>query len=578
MFCSNTLCWVALVAFAIWWMRVVHFFRCYYERMTAPVAVSELPKAKLDAPPAAETLSPKSAGAGKIQCYNKATNASLGVVDAMSKPQLEVIMNKAREAQKKWAQTPFSVRRQLLYSVMNYVIEHQETLCRTGAMEGGKTMVDGTLGEVLTTLEKIQWTCKYGEDVLAAESREVGLVAFHKRAVVSYRPFGVITAIVSWNYPFHNIIGPMISALFAGNAFVGKVSEYTSYYTKFYEGIVRSALKQLGQSEDLVCFVNGFADAGEALVGLADKVTFIGSPQVGKLVMKKASETLTPVVLELGGKDPAVICDDADIDQLVPIVMRGTFQNCGQNCVGLERVVAHYRVYDKLVTIFERKVKELTQGATSDSQIRDCGAMTMGELACAKIQRLVDDAVKKGAKALVGGNKQGDKPFYPPTLLVDVTTEMDLANEEVFGPVLVIMKFQNDDEAADIINSCPYGLGCSVFSADKARAQALGKKLHTGMLNINDFGINYLCQSMPFGGCKVSGFDRFAGIEGLRGNCIVHSSTVDRFPGAATHVPPPMQYPLSPNSFKFTQLLVRVLYGNVTQMIGAIMGFISYKK
>jgi len=578
--CSFTcLAIIALLEWKLGFLRaILSMVLRKLERVSAPVIDVPLPPLEFSEPPAAAPLNPKAAGEGKIQCFDKGTNRPLGVVAALNKDQIRGIISKARVAQEQWAKSTFTERRKLLFALMDYVIKHHETICRTSAIECGKTLLDGTLGEILTTLEKLSWTAHYGEGVLAEEVREVGLIAIHKRASVSYLPIGVVSAIVSWNYPFHNIIGPMISALFAGNAFVGKVSEWSCFYAGYYQSIVRDGLKKLGYSPDLVTFVTGYADAGEALVELTDKVTFIGSPGVGKLVMRKASETLTPVVLELGGKDPAVVLDDCDMEQLIPIIMRGTFQNCGQNCVGLERVVAHEKIYDKLIKRLQPLVEQLSQGASSEST-KDLGAMTMGGLSVDKIQKLVDDAKKRGARVLVGGNPTDKlKRFYPATMIVDVTPEMEIAQEEVFGPILVIFKAKNDEDAARIVNNCPYGLGSSVFCGDVARGHRVSRALRCGMSNINDFGINYLCQSLPFGGTKISGFDRFAGIEGLRGNCLVRSETKDRIPGVKTNVPPALQYPVTPNSFNFSMLLCKVLYGQISTMIGACIGFATFKK
>ena len=549
------------------------------ERYSSPTIVVPPPKVQFDAEPAAEPLNPSSAGAGKIQCYDKGRNVPLGTVKALNAEEVTAVVKKARAAQAKWAKTNWSTRRKLLFSLLEYILDHQKLICETSAIECGKTMVDGSFGEILTTLEKLRWTAANGEDVLAEEVRDVGLITMHKRAAVNYVPFGVIGAIVSWNYPFHNIFGPMISALFAGNAFVGKVSEFSSFYAEYYQSIVRNALVQLNQSPDMVTFVTGFAEAGETLVATADKITFIGSPAVGKLVMRKASETLTPVVLELGGKDPAVICDDADLDQLLPIILRGTFQNCGQNCVGLERIVVHEKLHDKLVAAVLSKVSVMTQGATTnlDGKVNDLGAMTMGAASVKKIQKLVQDSEAAGAKVLIGG-KATSSNFFPPTIIVNVKPSTPIAVEEVFGPILVVMKFRTDDEAVDIVNACPYGLGSSVFSANVARAQSIAARLTTGMVNINDFGINYLCQSLPFGGVKISGFDRFAGREGLRGNCVVRASTSDRIPGVKTVVPPILQYPIQKTSFAFTELLSLVLYGRVSRFVVAAAKLAVFKQ
>ncbi|AYU81092.1 aldehyde dehydrogenase [Leishmania donovani] len=546
-----------------------------FDRYTAPTIQVPLPEVNFTTAPAAEPLHPRSAGEGQIQCYDKGTNAPIGTVKAFTPAEVREVVVKARKAQQVWALTPFSTRRKLLFALMDYILAHQEFICQTACVECGKTMMDGTLGEMLTTFEKLRWTAAHGEEVLQEEVRDVGLMTIHKRASVRYVPFGVIGAIVSWNYPFHNIYGPMISALFAGNAFVGKVSEYSSYYASYYESIVKDGLRQLGYSPDLVSFLTGFAETGEAVVSSVDKLTFIGSPSVGKIIMRNAAATLTPVVLELGGKDPAIICEDADLEQVIPVVMRGNFQNCGQNCVGLERILVQAKIHDQLVLELTRLTRALTQGPASQGQY-DLGAMTMGKAAIPKIQQLVDDTVKAGATLICGGKTTSDQ-FYPATILTGVTPDMPIAQEEVFGPVMVIMKFKTDQDAVKMVNACAYGLGSSVFSADIPRAQAIADRIRTGMVNINDFGINYLCQSLPFGGVKISGFDRFAGREGLRGNCIVRASTTDRIPGVKTTIPSILQYPISPVAFTFMENLAQVIYGRLPRMITSVSKLLVIK-
>jgi len=289
--------------------------------------------------------------------------------------------------------------------------------------------------------------------------------------------------------------------------------------------------------------------------------------------MAAASDSLTPVVLELGGKDPMVLCDDADFSQSCNVAMRGFFQNCGQNCIGLERLVVQAPIYDRVVDELTKRVRALRQvrcrasprvagptqaqqrahsdrcscgvgatgqGAPLEEEV-DVGAMTMPN-AWVKLEDLVKDAVAKGARLLAGG-KRLEHPtwthgfYFAPTVLADVTPDMKIAQEEVFGPVVVIMRFTTDEEALHIVNSAPYGLGASVFSSNAERAERLVRGIRSGMCNVNDFAVNYLCQSLPFGGVKISGFDRFAGPEGLRGNCLVrvrHARTLAGMGGAST--------------------------------------------
>lgn len=448
--------------------------------------------------------------------------------------------------------------------------------------DSGKVLVDAAFGEVLVTCEKIAWLLKEGETHLRDERRSKSSMMMYKRPRVEYHPVGVMGAIVPWNYPFHNVMNPLVANLFAGNALVVKVSEHASWSSAFYLRMVREALRAVGGPEDLVQIVTGYAETGSALVsGGVDKLVFVGSPWVGKAVMKTAAETLTPVVLELGGKDPIVVCEDADLNQAVATSLRGSFQSCGQNCAGAERIFVRKEVYAAFVDRAVAVVRTMRQGACTQAD-RDLGAMCMPQEA-ARIQGLVDDAVAKGARLLVGGvvpdQRQGQ--FYPPTVLADIKPHMRIAKEEVFGPVMCIACVDNDAEAVMLCNDCPFGLGSSVFSRSKRRANHIAKQLRCGMSSINDFATTYMCQSLPFGGVKDSGFDRFAGIEGLRGCCVPKAVVDDIWP-FRTDIPPPLQYPVAPTAFDFTRGLVRMFYADSlvarAKGLGELLGAMLPKK
>jgi len=501
-----------------------------------------------------------------IRLFDPTDGAVLGngSVKVDSDADVQEAVNKARVAQKDWVKTSFAQRGEVLKLLNDYVVSNQALICRVASRDTGKTMVDGGFGEVLTTCEKISWTLKHGEAALAPDFRPVGMLTIHKTASVEYQPMGVLGAIIPWNYPFHNMLGQVISAIFSGNAIVLKVSEHTCWSSIFFADVVKKALARYGHSEDLIQVVNGYGMTGASLIPKVDKLVFIGSPEVGKLVMKSASDTLTPVVLELGGKDAAVVCDDCDMEQVITLAMRGTYQNCGQNCIGLERLVVNEKIYDGFVATMEAKVKALSQGPPLTGDF-DCGAMTMGPDEIKRICGLVERSVAQGARLVTGGKRNADFPkgsFMEPTLLVDVTRDMEIAQNEVFGPVMTIMKAKDDADAVAIVNSTRYGLGSSVFSLDYGRAGAIAQQLRTGMTNLNDFGVNYLCQSLPFGGVNASGFDRFAGIEGIRGCCNMRAVTSDKVTGVRTNIPPPLQYPIAGAGFDFVASLMNMFYGD----------------
>ncbi|EME29791.1 Aldehyde dehydrogenase 22A1 [Galdieria sulphuraria] len=502
-----------------------------------------------------------------IHCYAPASGAFLGSVSMMDEKQVNDAVLKAKEAQEKWKMVSFSERRKVLRCLKKYIVKYQDDIVWMSCLDTGKTRVDAVLGEIITTLEKIRWLCAEGEAVLSTERRSVGPLTLHKTARVEYHPLGVIGAIAPWNYPFHNMYNPLLAALFSGNAFVIKPSEYSCWSSLYFAKIIRSVLDFCGYPSDLVQILCGDNSTGEALTRcpFVGKIFFTGSTKVGRLVAKQAAEQLKPVVLELGGKDPFIILQDADQEQAIELLMRGVFQNSGQNCVGVERVFVHRDIFEHFESRIVSLVSKLTVGndLADENACVDLGAMTMGPIAIQNIQSLIQDALDQGAQILHGSlSKLSDKDSYlmSPIVLTHVSKDMRIMQEEVFGPVIVLISFEDDSELVELVNLCPFGLGSSVFSRDYNRANRIAAELQCGMCNINDFGVNYLCQSLPFGGTKASGSDRFSGAEGLRGCCLVKAVTCDRISGVRTRIPKPLRYPVKKNGYHFSKSLVEVLY------------------
>ncbi|KAL6343877.1 hypothetical protein AAG906_027649 [Vitis piasezkii] len=512
----------------------------------------------------------------KVQCYEPATMKYLGFCPALRPDEVREHVAQARKAQKIWARSSFKQRRQFLRILLKYIIEHQELICEISSRDTGKTMVDASLGEIMTTCEKITWLLSEGERWLKPEYRSTGRSMLHKTAKVEFHPLGVIGAIVSWNYPFHNIFNPMLAAVFSGNGVVIKVSEHASWSGCFYLRIIQAALAAVGAPENLVDVITGFAETGEALVSSVDKIIFVGSPDVGKMIMRNASDTLIPVTLELGGKDAFIVCEDVDVPHVAQIAVRAALQSSGQNCAGAERFYVHQDIYSKFVAEVVRIVKSVTAGPPLSGKY-DMGAICMQEHS-EKLQNLVNEALDKGAEFAGRGSfgnlgEDAVDQFFPPTVLVNVNHSMQLMQEEAFGPILPIMKFSSDEEVVKLANDSRYGLGCAVFSGSQRRAKAIASQIHCGMAAINDFASTYMCQSLPFGGVKDSGFGRFAGIEGLRACCLVKSVVEDRWwPFIKTKIPKPIQYPVADNGFEFQESLVEALYGlNVWDRLRALV-------
>jgi acyl-CoA reductase-like NAD-dependent aldehyde dehydrogenase len=488
---------------------------------------------------------------------------------------------RARAAALRWRASTFAQRRRLMRVLLRYVVEHQEEICRVSAADSGKPLVDAAFGELIVTCEKLAWLASAGEGVLKPEARAAGRMQFYKRARVEWEPLGVVGAIVPFNYPFHNLLNPISAAIFAGNACVVKASEHASWSARVYAGALDAALRAAGAPAGLVQVVTGGGEAGRALVAAGvDKLIFVGSTGVGRAVMRAAADTLTPVVLELGGKDAFVLLEDADLGAAVPTALRGAFQACGHNCLGAERFLVHERLAPEFIRQAAAAVGAMRQGAASDDPVGnlDQGAIALPGLEV-RLQELVDDAVARGATLVAGGAAPPPAPgggrFYPPTILANVTSDMRVWKEEVFGPIMTVATFKTDDEAAALANDCAFGLGLSVWSRSTGRALALGRRVRSGMLTVNDFAATYMAQSLPFGGVKESGFDRFAGVEGLRGMALPRAVALDRWP-FSTAIPPLLRYPVQPAAFGFVTSLVWMFYaptwGGVVKGLGGVIG------
>ncbi len=509
-----------------------------------------------------ETSAPKQEVRGArtttmIPCVEPATRRSLGEVPACSPDEVRDRVARARKAQLEWRKTSFDERRAFLKSILDHVLEHADELVETIVRDSGKTRENAMLGEVWTVAEKIRHTCAHAEQHLRPEVMPSGIF-MHKRAEVHYHPLGVIGIIAPWNYPMQNILGPTIPALFAGNAVVVKPSEHVAWSSARFQRIFDEAFDKAGLPRDIVQIINGYADTGAALIGAADKIVFTGSMPNGKKIVAESAKTLTPVILELGGKDPFIVCDDADLEQAVHAAMAGVFIAAGQNCLAAERFIVQDGIYDAFVGRVVELVRALRQGPPLGPERVDVGAMAT-PMQLEIVERLVDDAVKRGAKALVGGKRAltdvGE--YFAPTVLVDVPADAAILHEETFGPVMVILRARNDEHALEIANSTEFGLSSTVMTKSQERARWFAERIVAGATSVNDFGLTYMNMDLPFGGVRGSGYGRLNGREGLRACCNAKAILLDRLPVGA----PAKLYPIGTFDYDFARETIRSLYG-----------------
>lgn len=453
-------------------------------------------------------------GTGTI--LNPATGAIAGQVEWTDPADVPTIAAALRAAQREWEQRGAEGRAKALARFAVWLGQHRGEIEELLIKETGKSAVDAAQ-EVPLLIMILSYYIKTMEKALAPESRPASLPFLAiKKISVHYRPRAVVAIIAPWNYPVANALMDGIGALAAGCAVLLKPSERTPLTAE----VLRRGWLESG-APDVLGVVQGARAVSEAVVDNVDFVQFTGSCATGRKVMERAARRLTPVSLELGGKDPMIVLEDADVDLAAHGAVWGAMFNAGQTCVSVERVYVLEPIYDQFVQAVVRDVQALRVGAGDK---HDFGAL-IDEQQLAVTERHVRDAVAAGARALTGGQRT-DKSgsFYPPTVLVDVDHSMACMTEETFGPTLPIMKVGSVDEAIRLANDSEYGLSASVFSRDMDRAKEVALQLECGAVNINDVITNLMCTTAPMGGWKTSGIGaRFGGADGLRKFCRVET-------------------------------------------------------
>jgi acyl-CoA reductase-like NAD-dependent aldehyde dehydrogenase len=429
--------------------------------------------------------------------------ASYPVHDAAA---VEAAVDRARIAANWWAGLGFAGRAERMRRWAGVLTRRMAQLADVVHVETGKPHADAQL-EIVLAIEHITWAGKHAGKVLGRHRRSPGLLMANFAATVEYEPLGVVGVIGPWNYPVFTPMGSIAYALAAGNAVVFKPSEYTPGVGRWLANTFADVVPE----QPVLQLITGLGDTGAALCRAGvDKVAFTGSAATGRRVMAACAETLTPVVIEAGGKDALLVDSDANLDEAADAAVWGGMSNAGQTCVGVERVYVHEKVYDEFVAKVVDKTDGLRAGSDSGAKI---GPITMpSQLKI--IRDHIADAVARGGTAIRGGvDSVGDR-FVQPTVLVDVPEDSKAVTDETFGPTLTIARVRDMDEAVARANATRYGLGNTVFS--KARGMELAKRLRSGMVSVNSVISFAAIASLPFGGVGDSGFGRIHGPDGLR--------------------------------------------------------------
>nr|MBA2504873.1 aldehyde dehydrogenase family protein [Thermoleophilaceae bacterium] len=477
--------------------------------------------ATVESPAAART----NGAANTIAVENPATGETIAHVPDMGRTEVDSLVARARAAQPAWEALGYEGRADIMREARRWLIQNRERMVQTLMDECGKTREDAQITEIGYMADALGFWAKNAPKYLADEKvRPHSPLLLGKKVLIRYRPYGVVGVIGPWNFPLNLCSGDAVPALMAGNTVVMKPSEVTPLSTLF----MAEGMRAVGMPEDVALVATGRGETGAALVDAADMMMFTGSVKTGKRIMAQAAETLTPVSLELGGKDPMIVLDDADVERAANAAVYYGFLNSGQICQSVERVYVAEPIYDDFVGRVIEKTQKLRQGPPGEAGSVEIGAMTF-ENQIDIVERHVKDAVDKGAQVRTGGKrKEGAGRFWEPTVLTGVDHSMECMTEETFGPTLPIMKVKDGEEALRLSNDSPYGLNSSVWTKDVAKGEAMARRLEAGNACVNDAIINYLAMEAPFGGSHESGIGQRHGIKGIQKYCQTQTVLVTR--------------------------------------------------
>ncbi|WDZ84998.1 aldehyde dehydrogenase family protein [Micromonospora cathayae] len=483
---------------------------------------------------------------GHLVSTSPATGDEVGRLPVAATADVRAAVQRARTAGDWWAGLGFDGRRARLLRWRALLAQRVEQLAELIHAEGGKPVADAVV-EVVTAIEHIDWAARNAARVLGPRRVRSRLILAEFSGHLEYQPYGVVGVIGPWNYPVFTPVGSAAYALAAGNAVVFKPSEYTPVAGQW----LVDSFAEVVDEQPVFTAVHGLGDVGAALCRSGvDKLAFTGSTATAKKVMAACAESLTPVLLEAGGKDAMIVDSDADLDAAAEAAVWGGLTNAGQTCIGIERVYAVEPVFDAFVAKVVERAGRLTVGADG----ADIGPITMPSQVDV-IRRHIDDAVARGGRAVLGGPDAVAPPYVHPTVLVDVPEESAAVREETFGPTLTINRVRDADEAVARANAVPYGLGGAVFG--RRRAASVARRLRSGMASINSTLTFAGMSTLPFGGVGESGFGRIHGEDGLREFGRPKAVTRRRGPSLL----PSMTFERTPKDVARLVKAIKVLYG-----------------
>ncbi|MBI1257603.1 MAG: aldehyde dehydrogenase family protein [Chloroflexi bacterium] len=486
---------------------------------------------------------------------NPATGEPIGSLPLMGRDDVQAAVSRARAAQPGWEALGVHDRARLLRLWADAVLADQRHLMGLIRRETGKSDPSAFV-EVLVLDNIASYYAKHAPRILKAQRRMPVFPLVH-RAHVHYRPYGVAGFITPWNYPYFNGLSDLLPALVAGNSVVLKPSEITPYVALY----AVEKMREVGFPPDVIQVVTGDGSTGAALIDCVDYIHLTGSTATGRKVALRAAERLIPYSLELGGKDPLIVLNDADLDSAVVGTLRSALENAGQACISIERVYVEQGIYEAFLERALTYVQQYTVGAEGGNAT--CMGCMTNERELLRTEDHLRDAVAKGARILYGGKRRPDLGplFFEPTLLVDVDHTMHVMTDETFGPLVPIMRVRDADEAIRLANDTSYGLSASLYTRDLRRGEQLARRIEAGDVSINRPQMVIGTPSLPMGGVKASGVGRRGGPEGLLRFVQTQSILADTLLDVRLGMKPSLTFtdPVTSNGFKVMRALRRLV-------------------
>lgn len=450
-----------------------------------------------------------------LTAIDPVTQQMIGKVQITEEARIPGMVARARIAQEAWGRLHFSERSKALSLLRDLIKRRSQEIAETISRGMGKPLVEALAYDVAMVVEDLSGYIEHGAEYLADEPAAIaGHFGPHKRALIRYVPRGVVCVIAPWNFPFELAMTPALTALAAGNAVIVKPTSAVPLLGELIERLFDDAFKD---HPGIAQVVHGPGALGSVVATApgVDFVAFTGSTAVGRKLQAALGPLLRPSLMELGGCDPLIVCDDANLERAANATVFGRFSNNGQVCAAVKRVYVHAKVADKYLEKVLARVRAVKVGPGTDPTSDVCPlANHRGDK---MLRELLQDALDKGAKLEIGGAPQpGNGWYWQPTVLTNVDSSMRVMQEEAFGPMLPIQTVRDDNEAISLANSTEYGLDAYVFSADLNRANAIANRLKAGSVDINEVIVNYTMPALPFGGVKQSGINRYHGKIGLR--------------------------------------------------------------